>query len=895
MESLIPERLGSSDVAIVGIALRFPGAHGPDAFWSNLRTGVESVRSFGDAELAARGVPARLLRDPAYVKAGFVLDGMDLFDAEFFGFSPKDASILDPQHRQFLECAWEALEDSGHAPESFLGPIGVFAGCGMSSYLTFHLLANPALVESVGLFLLRHTGNDKDFLTTRTSYCLDLKGPSINVQTACSTSLVAVHLACQSLNSGECDMALAGGVTVEIPHGHGYLYRAGEILSPDAHCRPFEQRAQGTVFGSGVGIVVLRRLADALRDGDRIYAVVKGSAVNNDGASKVGYLAPSVDGQAAVVAEALAVAGVDAAAISYVEAHGSGTPLGEPIEVAALVQAFARSSARVHGCGLGSVKANIGHLDTAAGVAGLIKVALALHHGELPPMPGFETPHASLPLRDSPFYVVDRLQPWARGAQPRRAGVTALGVGGTNAHVVVEEAPLPSLHAPSAGAARRAAQLVCVSARTEQALDDASARLAGHLRAHPEQELADVAFTLLTGRRAFAQRRVVCCRDGEDAAALLASKDPQRVHTHVASSAPAPIAFLLPGGGSQHARMGCGLYESEPVFRAEVDRGIDELRRRTQRDLRSAWLAPADPERAARELERPALQLPAIFILEHALAKLWASAGVHPTALLGHSLGEYTAACLSGVFTFEDALGLIALRGELFETLPQGGLLGVPLSPQELVPYLGRDLDLAAVNAPRSAVVSGPVAALDDLARRLVQAGVDARRVPISVAAHSRVVDPILPRFVEHLRTLRFAPPRIPFLSNLTGTWITPEQAQRPEYWAEHLRGTVRFADGVRELLADKTRVLLEVGPGKGLSSLVRQQGDAGAQRGAIATLRHTDEETPDSAHFLGAFGRLWARGAALDARFPWRDEPRARVSLPTYPFQRRRHWVELP
>lgn len=889
MDTASSNQAEPNDIAIVGMALRFPGAHGVDQFWSNLRAGVESVRTFTDEELLARGVSQRLLRDPAYVKCGPVLDGFDLFDAEFFGFSPKEAAILDPQHRQFLECAWESLEDAGHPPGTFRGATGVFGGCGMASYFTFNLLSNPALVESVGLFLLRHTGNDKDFLTTRVSYCLDLTGPSINIQTACSTSLVAVHVACQSLLGGECDMALAGGVTVEIPHGAGYLYKEGEILSPDGHCRVFDHRSQGTIFGSGVGIVVLRRLEDAVRDGDRIYAVIKGSAVNSDGGRKVGYLAPSVDGQAAAVAEALACAGVDGESIDYIEAHGSGTPIGDPIEVAALTQALGHSPARKASCGLGSVKANIGHLDTASGVASLIKTALALHHGEIPATPNFEMANPAIQFGETPFYVVDRLRPWPRGARPRRAGVNSLGVGGTNAHVVLEEAPVPE---PTA-APRRDWQLLCLSAKSRPALDDASRRLATHLRENPRHSLADVAFTLLVGRRGFEHRRVLACRDGEEAIALLEAADPRRVFTHAAGSSPASIVFLLPGGGAQHARMGCDLYASEPSFREQIDRGIDEFRRRSNRDLRSLWISPVDPESAARELERPSLQLPAIFILEHALAQFWMSLGVRPDALIGHSLGENTAACLAGVLSFEDALGMIALRGELFERLPAGGMISVGLGSEDVARFLGPDLDLAAVNAPSVSVVSGPNGALDDLARRLAESGVDVGRIPITTAAHSRVVEPILPQFLEYMRSVRLAAPRIPFVSNLTGTWITAEQAMSPEYWVDHLRSTVRFADGLRTLLADPARVFLEVGPGKVLSSFVRQQPDASSARGVFSTLRHAEEKISDTAHVLTTFGRLWACGVPVDLRFPSRDERRARVSLPTYPFQRRRHWIE--
>lgn len=879
-----------TDIAIVGIALHVPGAHGPGPFWSNLRDGVESIQRLSDQELADRGVSPALLGDPAYVKSAFVLPGLDLFDADFFGFSPKDAAILDPQHRHFLECAWEALEDSGHPPSLFRGPIGVFGGCGQGSYLTLNLLSNPELVESTGLFLLRHTGNDKDFLTTRVSYCLGLKGPSIGIQTACSTSLVAVHAACQSLHAGECDLALAGGATIEIPHGVGYLHRPGEILSPDGHCRPFDHRAQGTSFGSGAAIVALRPLEDALRDGDRIYAVIKGSAVNNDGAGKVSYLAPSVDGQAAVVAEALAAAGIEADTIGYIETHGSGTPMGDSIEIAALTQAFGRGpSLSGQRCALGAVKSNIGHLDTAAGVAGLIKTALALQHAEFPPSPNFEAANPLLPLAGTNFFVAERLLPWPRGRTPRRAGVTALGVGGTNAHVVLEEAPPP---APTSRP-RRPWQVLCLSAKSPRALDDASRRLSAHLRANPEQRLADVGFTLLVGRAGFGQRRVLCCRDAAEAATLLEAGEPQRVFTHASDSTPASTVFLFPGGGSQHARMGMGLYASEPAFREQIDRGVDELRRRTGRDLAPLWTARTDLHDAESEFERPSLQLPAIFILEHALARFWMSLGVRPAAMIGHSLGENTAACVAGVFTFEDALELIALRGELLEQLPESGMLSVPLSADDVAPWLGKDVDLAALNAPGVSVVSGSAAALEEFRQGLARQGIEARRIPITIAAHSRLVEPILPRFLEFLRGIPLSAPRLPFISNCTGTWITADQAVRPEYWAEHLRSTVRFADGVRTLLADPARVFLEVGPGRTLSPLVRQHPESKDVRGVIASMRHPDEKISDAAQFLTAFGRLWACAVPLDTEFLWRGERRARVALPTYPFQRQRHWIE--
>ncbi|MFN0242928.1 MAG: type I polyketide synthase [Planctomycetota bacterium] len=890
MTNADPQSISDTDIAIVGMAGHFPAARNVREYWKNLRDGVEAVQAFTKDELIERGVPESVLRMPNYVRSGLVLPDMEHFDAEFFGFSPKEAAILDPQHRHFLECAWEAIEDAGHPPESFDGAIGVFAGCGMGAYFAFNLLTNPALVESVGLFLLRHTGNDKDFLATRVSYNFDLKGPSVNVQTACSTSLVAVHMACQNLLSGECDMALAGGVTIELPHRRGYLFHEGEILSPDGHCRAFDHRSQGTIFGSGVGVVVLRRLADALADNDHVYAVIRGSAINNDGAGKVGYLAPSVGGQAAAIAEALSVANVGADTIQYVECHGTGTPMGDPIEISALTQAFRESTDKQGYCGVGSVKTSIGHLDTAAGVASLIKVALALEHAQIPPTLNYEAPNPNIDFAATPFYVNASLTDWKRSnAVPRRAGINSLGVGGTNAHVIVEEAPTTE---PSPSA--RPYQLITLSAKNRAALDQQSKNLAQHLRTHASQPLADVAFTLAKGRRAFAERRVLAASSHEEAAALLEALDTRRVFTHSAPSTKTSVAFLLPGGGAQHPRMGRDLYDSEPVYRDHIDRGLAELRTRFGKDLRPLLFArDEDLARVALELERPSLQLPAIFLVEYSLAKLWMSWGVTPSAMLGHSMGENTAACLAGVLSFGDCLGLVSLRGDLFERVPAGGMLSVALTEAELRTHLGEGLDLAAVNAPGLCVASGDTRALDALAQKLSSLEIETRRIPIAIAAHSRLLDPILGEFRAYLKQIVLKPPQIPFVSNHTGTWITPAQATDPEYWVAHLRNTIRFEGGVKTLLTDSSRVLLEVGPGKVLSSLARQHPDVRPSTCVLSSLRHVDESVSDVAFFTAVLGRLWASGVAVDIDRLWNDERRVRVSLPTYAFQKRHYWIE--
>lgn len=881
-----------SDIAIVGMSAHLPGARNIGEYWRNLRDGVESIQVFTDEQLLTEGESPENLRRPNYVRAGGPLPDMEMFDGEFFGFSPKESAIMDPQHRHFLECAWEALENAGHPPERFKGPIGVFGGSGMGSYFYFNVCSNRDLVDSVGLFLLRHTGNDKDFLTTRVSYLLNLKGPSVNVQTACSTSLVATHLACQSLLAGECDMALAGGVTIEFPHRRGYIYQEGEVLSPDGHCHAFDHRGQGTVFGSGAGIVVLRRLQDAMEDGDYIHAVIKGSAVNNDGAGKVGYLAPSVDGQAAAMAEAHAVANIGAESIDYVECHGTGTYMGDPIEIAALTQAFRQSTKRTGYCRIGSVKTNIGHLDTAAGVASLIKAALALQHRQIPPSLNFERPNPTIDFASSPFLVNDRLTEWRRQgpSSPRRAAVNSLGVGGTNAHVVLDEAPERQKSDPP----NREYQLLMMSARSKKSLDEFQKRLATHLRENPEQELADVAYSLRHGRREFDQRRVLAAKDREEAIRFLEQNDAQRVFTHGALEK-CSLVFMFPGGGSQYARMGLDLYREEKVFREHVDRGLEIFRKRTGTDLRPLMF-PADDrlEAAAAALDNPHVQLPAIFIVEIALAKLWMSWGIEPVALIGHSVGENAAACLAGVLSYEDALSLVILRGQLVERVAEGAMLSVPLPVESIEPLLRElHLDLAIVNSPELCVVSGTVAAIAEMEKNLRGRGVEVRRLKISVAGHSRMLEPILEEFGTFIGKLKLSPPAIPFISNFTGTWIKPEEAIDPSYWVRHLRNTIRFGEGMKTLLETPERVFLEVGPGRILSSLVRQQPGVKVGQAAVSSLRHPDEKIPDTAYFLSVFGRLWAAGVKIKSDPLWQSEKRLRVPLPTYAFQRQRYFID--
>nr|WP_314262184.1 SDR family oxidoreductase [uncultured Devosia sp.] len=875
--------ISASDIAIVGMALRVPGANTVSAFWSNLVAGVESIRPLTQEELAEAERAGDPVHEPNYVPRTSDLSEMEQFDADFFGLSPKEAAVMDPQQRHFLECAWEALEDAGRMPSRQQGPVGVFAASGMGSYFYFNVCSDRELVEQTGMFLLRHTGNDKDFLSTRVSFTFDLRGPSVNIQTACSSSLVAVHYAAQSLLNGECDMALAGGVTIEQPHRRGYSYQDGEILSPDGHCRAFDHRAAGTVFGSGAGVVVLRRLSDAIADGDTIHAVIKASAINNDGASKAGYLAPSVTGQAEAVIEAQGLAGISPDTIGYVECHGTGTYLGDPIEIQALTEAFRLGTTRRNFCRVGSVKSNIGHLDTAAGVVSLIKAALTVKHGKIPPTLGFEKPNPSIDFANSPFVVNDRLTEWPSTA-PRRAGVNSLGVGGTNAHVVIEQPPAVAV---STTAASSEPTMLLSAAKSRKALDAAQIKLGEFIRDNAALPLADIAHTLLQGREAFEHRAALAVRDHADAAHALMTPELKRVFAHSALDNASGAVFLFPGGGAQHHGMARDLYGREPEFRRVVDEGIGYLPPGAADELRAAWLDAAAPDP---RLLRPAIQLPAILIIEVALARLWMARGITPKTLIGHSMGENAAACLAGVLSFRDAVNLVRLRGELFETLPQGGMLSVPVGEAQLRTLLPEELDMASVNAPGLCVVSGPDEALDRFAESLKAQGIDASRITIDVAAHSRMLEPILAPFRAFLASIRLNPPTIRIISNVTGQTLSAADATSPDYWARHLRSTVRFEQCLAEVSADAALIYIETGPSRALSSLAKAQGNIDANR-VINALPHPDEKVDDQLYCLTAIGRAWAAGLAIPAE---KLVPAGRrVQLPTYPFQHRRFFIE--
>lgn len=879
----------SSDIAIIGMAGRFPGAPDIDTFWEHIRDGVENISDLSDDYLLSLGMNPSSLQVASYVKRYGRLDDIDLFAASFFGYTPREATITDPQQRIFLECAWHALEDAGYDAEHIVGLVGVYAGASMNTYLLRMLQESETSVNPGSL--VAGMGNAPDFLSLRVSYKLNLQGPSVVVQSACSTSLVAVHMACQSLLNSECDMALAGGVSLQIPQA-GYSYYEGGIGSPDGHCRAFDAAALGTVPGSGVGVVVLKPLTRALADHDNIRAIIKGSAVNNDGYRKAGFTAPSVEGQAAVIAESQALANIEVESISYIEAHGTGTPLGDPIEVQALTQAFrAAGSSGTGFCALGSLKTNVGHLDAAAGVAGLIKTTLALQHRQIPPSLHFTHPNPACNLETSPFYVNTTLRPWS-APDPggiRYAGVSAFGIGGTNAHVVLEESqPLP----PRAFS-QALPQLLLLSAKTPAALEQMTTRFTQHIANHPTQDLADVAATLQLGRHVFVQRRFLVAQNQQQIQNALHG-GPERWVSGEQHRQDQAVAFLIPGQGELAPGTGSGLYQTEPIFRQTVDSCAAILSPYLDLDIRTLLSAPlSQAEQARSYLQETALAQPVQFVLSYALTRLWQSWGVQPWAILGHSLGEYVAACLAGVFTCEDALRLIALRGDLMQKMPAGAMLSVALSVEATQARLVPGLEIAALNGEEITVVSGPGELLSAWQQQLHADGVVCQRLHVSRAFHSAMLDPVVPAFVEAFQGVHLHAPRIPYISSCTGTWITASQATDPAYWGLQLRQPVQFLQGLHALQEGTPGAFLEVGPGTALSRLVRRRQRTmprDQHRAVIASMPRSEEKRPERAALLDAVGHLWLAGVSLNwralASADWR-----RVRLPGYPFERASFW----
>ncbi|BAY68256.1 beta-ketoacyl synthase N-terminal-like domain-containing protein [Anabaena sp. FACHB-709] len=893
----------SEEVAIVGMAGRFPGAKNVDEFWDNLKNGINSIKFLSNEDLLANGVKAEDLEKQNYVRAYASLAGIDEFDAGFFGYSPREAEILDPQHRLFLECAWEALENAGYDSEQYSGNIAVYGGAALNSYLV-NLASNSNYRENSDRTQVV-ISNVMGLMPTRVSYKLNLTGASCGIQTGCSTSLVSVHIACQSLLNKECDIALAGGVSIGIGEKAGYLYQEDGVLSPDGYCRAFDVNAKGTVFGNGVGIVVLKRLRDAIQDGDHIYAIIKATAINNDGSQKVGLTAPSVTGQAKAITTALTKAKINPETIQYIETHGTGTALGDPIEIAALTKAFSPHTHQKQFCAVGSVKTNIGHLDAAAGISGLIKTALALKHKQIPPSLNFTAANPQIDFANSPFFVNTQLTPWINHQHPRRAGVSSFGMGGTNAHAILEEAPTQFKIQNSKFKINY--HLLCLSAKSEKALEQATINLATHLQKHPELNLADVAYTLQIGRRAFNHRRCLVCQTPAQAIEILTGVDASQLLSYSPENTEPSIVFMFPGQGSQYLNMGQELYNTEPVFRKEIDHCSELLQPHLGCDLPSILFKQDNENSPSPQSPVPNLNYelritnyelltqttyaqPALFAVEYALAKLWLSYGIQPQAMIGHSIGEYVAATLAGVFTLADALAIVAQRGKLMQQCPSGVMLSVSLAPEKLQPFLTDDLVIAVHNAPELCVVSGTEAAITLLEKLLTHQNITHRRLHTSHAFHSPLMETAVTPLTQILQNISLHPPQIPFISNVTGTWITPEQATNPNYWATHLRQPVLFAEGITELQQTPNQIFVEVGFGQTLSTFVRQFPDAPP---TLSSGRHPQDTQSDVALICKTLGQLWLRGVTINWSELYTQQQRRRLPLPTYPFERQRYWVE--
>ena len=880
--------LGHRGVAIVGMSGRFPGAGCIGDFWKNLRDGVESISALSDADLDEAGVAAHRRLDSRYVRCAAVLEGIEFFDATCFDMAAREAQITDPQHRLFLECAWHALEDAGCDPARYSDEIGVFAGAGRNTYFQHNISGDELFQETLDDYQII-IGSEDDYLATRVAFKLNLRGPAITVQTACSTSLVAVHMACRSLLNGECQMALAGGVSVRVPQRAGYLYKDSGMYSPDGHTRPFDSVACGTVFGSGVGVVVLKPLTAALADGDPIRAVICGSAVNNDGASKIGYTAPSAAGQATAIRKALAAGQIDPATIGYVEAHGTGTLKGDPIEIEAIKLALGAKRNSDTPCLIGSVKGNVGHLDAASGITGLIKTVLALEHEVLPGTVNFQQANAACGLDGGPFFVSSCSTPWRRRSRPRRAGVTSLGFGGTNVHVILEEAPHTSRSNPA-----RPWHLLVISAKTQTALESSTQNHIRYLREHPHVDLASVAFTLQTGRAELPWRRMVVCESVSDAVAILESLDQSRVATAHCSEVRRPVTFLFPGHGSHEVNMTRGLYETEPVVRRSIDTCSELFKAGFNVDLREIIFPAADRESEAAACLRKAFYIQsALFVTSYALAMLWKSWGVEPDSVVGYSIGEIVAGTVAGVISLPDAVRMTGERSEMMQGLPPGAMVAVALSEQDVRPLMGDSLDIGAINGPEHTTVAGSHEAMEPFKRTLDEQRIPYKAINVPHGYHSRMMDPIIGRYRKVAATVNFRFPEVDFFSTVSGARATGEELTNPDYWAREAREAIRFSPALEALAVTDSRIFLEVGPGQLLSKLVRSHPSISKRHAVFSSCPNPQQSIHEACFALWTLGRLWLAGQSVNWKGVYAGEEPARIPLPVYPFERQRYWIE--
>ncbi len=870
-----------TEIAIVGICGRFPAADSVKAFWENLKNGKECIQFFSEEELLANGIDQSDISNPNYVRAKAQMNEVEMFDASFFGYTPREAELTDPQHRLFLECAWEALENAGYNHEKYNGLIGVYAGAGLNNYYINHILNDKKQIALLGSYQTM-ISNLNDTLCTHASYKLNLKGPSLTVQTACSTSLVSVHMACQSLLLRECDMALAGGVKVVLPRNNGYMYSEGGITSLDGHCRAFDSESAGMVPGEGIGLVVLKRLEDALSDRDHIYSVIKGSAINNDGSLKIGFTAPSIDGQAKVIAEAQTLAEAEPETFTYIETHGTATQLGDPAEINALTQAF--NTEKRNYCSIGSVKSNVGHLDTSAGIAGLIKTVLMLEHKKMVPSLHFKKPNTKIDFENSPFFVNTEYKDWLPNGKPRRAGVSSFGIGGTNAHVILEEAPEVNVSQSS-----RKYKLILLSAKTNSALQNATINFVEFIKDQLNENFADIAYTLQVGRKSFNHRQILICTNLNDAINSFNPIHEENVYTANIKEDSPSVIFMFSGQGSQYVKMGYDLYRTEPFFRQKVDECFNIISPLLSNDIK---LTLFSEELNTKTINQTELAQPLLFVIEYSLAVLLMHWGIRPYAMIGHSIGEYVAACLSGVFTLGEALRLVVMRGKLMQGVAKGSMLSVALPESSIVGFINGEVSLAAINADDSCVLSGNHEAITKLANQFKEKEIAYRILETSHAFHSEMMEPILKNFEDEVKRVKMNTPQIPYISNITGKWITQEQVKDTSYWTKHLRETVRFHDGICELSGIDNAVFVEVGPGKVLSTLVRQVNKKDVKLKTFNLLRHPNENISDDFYLTTKIGQLWLQGIEIDWESYNSEEKLNRVPLPTYPFERQKYWI---
>ncbi len=878
-------KFGNRDVAVIGMAGRFPEAENIEEFWENLKSSKECITFFSKDELEEAGVDAELLENSNYVRAQGRLKDIKGFDAKFFNYTPREAKIMDPQQRILLECSWQALEDAGYDPKEYEGDIGVFCGAGLPIYWIDHILPTMAPNDYVSKFQsIIH--NSVDFVSSRVAYKLDLTGPAITTQTACSTSLVAIHQACESLILQNCNIALAGGISLGSLEKHGYLYQEGMIMSPDGKCRAFDANAQGTIFGQGVGIVVLKLLEEAIRDGDHIYAVIKSSAINNDGKNKIGFTAPSARGQARVVKAAYEKAGITPNSITYIETHGTGTILGDPIEIEGLTTAFRCVTDEKQFCAIGSLKTNIGHLDAAAGVASLIKTVLCLYNNTLVPSLHFKNANPQLNLSESPFYVNTELKAWESGNRLKRAGVSSFGIGGTNAHIILEEAPGYSL--PSMGQ-HNSWQLITLSANSLKSLDNQIINLANHLRKNLQINLEQVSYTLHTGRHKFKYRSTILAKTVNEA--INALVEPKIA---IESLKNRPVIFMFPGQGSQYKNMGKELYETVNCFKENIDKCLLISKKYLSNGIEILdILAQTD------KINETHITQPALFILEYSLAQYYINLGVNPVAMIGHSIGEYVAACLADVISLEEALYIVIARGRLIQSLPQDGkMLAISLSAEEISDYLMKyaDLDVAVINSQDVSIIAGPMKSIEKLYKELQENEVNCNYLRTSHAFHSSLLEPIIPEFYAELTKIKFNKPTIPYISNLTGQWIDHDQVTTPQYWVDHLRHTVLFAQGLDSLFKSEgleNSALLELGPNQVLTKYAKLHKGKNETNIVFASMkRHEDLKQEDSQVLLNTIGRLYDVGVNFNWKQLYKGRKIRKISLPSYPFEREKYWI---